>query len=325
MMKLRFGLMMGVLGCLALSCSLGVAAEETPPKLQISSLKAELYSELLFETDETPERGGARHVLKRDNLAFLAVAVQITATWGGNGGKRFSVRDEQITLRGEDGRKYPMVAEYERYGICEPDDDASFSFYNRGRPDVEAEGMIYAVPKTMRKFTFQAGDTSAKINMTTDPQPFPRPGDILEAQIIGSRLVKEVREEIDVGDKDVRTSVNNPHGKMLAVRAKFVFKRSNSIAPDSDHVFWHSRWISLRTEGGSVVSLVGEASEIGENVSRNWSHNSEAGREAERVFFFCVSEGMKNFELLFCNDPVAAGTVGEGDVPPPGGGGGLFD
>ena len=302
------------------------ADDGSPPTVKVCSLRTELYNEIRFAADDAMERGGADRVLRRDDLVFLMIAVKLTATWDEDGGKSFRLRADDIRLTGKDGKPYPMVAEYERHGVCEPDDTPGFSFYNRGKPDDDFEGMIFAVPRDEKELVFEAGTLSQKITLAKEPKPFPRPGAILDAKVLGSRLLDGAHDEIDVGTRDVKIEIRNPRGKTLAVHTKLTFKNTNSVEPGSDHIFWHSSWIGLQTPDGTAIPLLGEADRVGKNVSRSWSHNSQVGSEGEKVFFFCVPEGLQSFKLLFCNDPVAEGTVGEGEVPAAGAAGeALFD
>ncbi|MBU0514982.1 MAG: hypothetical protein KJ621_09440 [Proteobacteria bacterium] len=288
---------------LTLGAAPGPAQDKAQSPLNVTTVEATAYEQLpVFAL------GGVQEMLKLDGKLLVAVNVtalpQFTPTM-----RRIRISHRDIVVVTPQGETLGMIGFFRRFGQFEvgANNLSAYKWGSRVKP--VNYNAVFAVPKGVKDLTFKLGAYSTKIQVPSKVQTAAEAASAVKINLLGVRLVPQVKTSRRVARGRVETTVTNLYGALLEVRFNLTPLRANGMSPT--HFFWFSRWIGLIDAAGTYLAPVGERfmGKLTLNVSHNLSKGSAGWRSTTATFYFAVPKNFKQFKLTYCNRPVASGEV----------------
>jgi hypothetical protein len=287
-----------------------MAADAPLPELTLEDVTTTVYEELFITT----EFGGMLHSYRQDGTVFLAVELVILPQWTEEI-KNFRIKTDEMALTGPDGSEFPMIGYFEYIGQFKLL-TTTLSGNRRSNWQEEPQKVYYnavfAVPSGGQSYQLKVGPLSADIEVPADIAQWPDHGSTVNIEILGSRLVDEVKSIHTVDKEKLETTVSNPHGKLLETTLKItpaVPGMGNFYRPEN--FFWHAPWFWVLCDNGYYTQAVGEHSRGSLNRSLSHSQHYSDGKwsSVEAVLYFAVPKDAKAFTLIYVSSPVAEGVI----------------
>ena len=283
------------------------AADEPFPELKLEEVTVTAYEELFLM--EVP---GMIHSLRLDGKVFLAVHTVILPQWTEEI-KRFKLdaKAKDVMLIAPDSTEIPMLGYFDRVGqfeISSLNKSISRRSNWQDKPQQVYYNAVFAIPKDGQKYQLKLGPLSVDVEKPAEIEQLPEHGSMVNVEILGSRLVDQVKSIHKAGEEKVETTVSNPNGQFLEVQIQVTPLRYNSV-PGS--FFWHTSWFWVLCDNGCYTQTVAEhfMDKFSDNVSHNLSHSKEKWGSGKATLYFPVLADTKSFTLIYITSPVAEGTI----------------
>jgi hypothetical protein len=290
----------------AFSVQTTMAADEPLPELKIDELIVTAYEELFLM-----EVTGMIHSLRLDGKVFLSVRMVVLPQWTEDI-NRFKIDAKEILLTAPDGTEIPMIGYFDRVGqfaVSTKHLSASRRSDWQEKPQKVYYNVAFAIPKDGQKYQLKLGSLSVDVEKPAEIEQSPEHGSIVNVEILGSRLVDQVKSIHKAGDEKVETTVSNPNGQFLEVQIQVTPLRSNSFFGG---FFWHTSWFWALCDNGCYTQTIAEhfMDKFSDNVSHNLSYHSDGTwGSGKATLYFPVPKDTKSFTLIYITSPVAEGTL----------------
>ena len=305
----------GSLLVLALAAAVAHAGAPGAVKIAIASARAVLR-DTVEGAPESQLPGIVQTLQLPDGQQFLVVDVALEAEWGEKE-RSATIKSEQVTLTGADGKDLPWVGKMTPTGHFR---SYSPSLYLRkpyrkedvGKPDLF--NVVFAVPKGTKEATLKIGEATQKLTAAPAGE-LPKPGDFATFKIVEAKFVDAAKGSQSLGSKKPKAerTVTAAAGKLLAVQVAITPKRSNA---ERGSYFYINTWdLGLAFGKGSYVPAAGQihgSFGYATNVSMN-NHPNPDGSWKTSVYtvYFAVPEDLTDFSVTYLAAPMAKGTVGK--------------
>lgn len=283
------------------------AADKPFPELKLEEVTVTAYEELFLM-----ELPGMIESLRLDGKVFLAVHTVILPQWTEEI-KRFELdaKAKDVMLIAPDSTEIPVLGYFDQVGQFEiPSLNRSVSRRSnwQDEPQKVYYNAVFAIPEDGQKYQLKLGPLSVDVEKPAEFEQSPEHGSMVNVEILGSRLVDQVKSIYKVGEEKVETTVSNPNGPILEVQIQVTPLRSNSFVGG---FFWHSSWFWVLCNNGCYIQTVAEdfMDQLNDNVSHNLSYSNEKWGSGEATLYFPVPKDTKSFTLIYITSPVAEGTI----------------
>jgi hypothetical protein len=285
-----------------------MAADEPFPELKLEEITVTAYEELFLM-----ELPGMMQSLRLDGKVFLAVHTVILPQWTEEI-RRFELdaKAKDVMLIAPDSTEIPMLGYFDQVGQFEISSlDRSISRRSnwQDEPQQVYYNAVFAIPEDGQKYQLKLGPLFVDVEKPAEIEQLPEHGSMVNVEILGSRLVDQVKSIYEVGEEKIETTVSNPNGPILEVQIQVTPLRSNSFPGG---FFWRRSWFWVLCDNGSYIQTVAEdvAGKLSDNVGHSLSPlDDETWMSGEVTLYFPVPKDTKSFTLIYITSPVAEGTL----------------